>query len=686
MKKFLFHPRTIPIAFFVVCLLAYGLMIPWLGFFWDDWPYTWFAHTLGPLGLVKALTGDRPFLSAIYMTTTTLFGSIPIVWQIFGLLMRWLTIIALWWTFYLVWPRHLRSVTWAALLFAVYPGFLQHWVSVIYSQAYVLLSATLFSLGLMVYTVRKIANPPWKQTRYWLITVLALGLSAFSLFSTEYFFGIELIRPLLLWFVLASDYSRPKQRLVPTLLRWLPYLLLLIVFTIWRGFIFHAETYQVAAVKEFSSGIIDTILGLLQTLTLHSFTGGLVAWAQTFNAPHAFEFDIPSTQYYWLVMSVSWIILMFYLFRLNASRHQDEGETSVTQWSLQAMLVGSAALLVSFLPFWAGGLPFDLAFPLNRFSLAMMPGSALFITGLIEFFIRTRRQKIILLSVLISFAIGYQFQAANTFRRDWVNFQNFAWQLSWRAPAIKPNTALITYQLPFVYYTDNSLSAPLNWIYAPDNHTQVMPYILLYLRSRIPNNLPESLDPNALIDYHFRAMKFDGSLSTSVIFDYAPPGCLHILDPIYANAAANPDIQNVLKRALNLTNLNQIIPNANPPALPPQQLFGKEDRNTWCYYYEKADLARQLGNWEEAARLGTEAQQQHLLPGYAGEWMLFAEAYGHQGDLDQAQKLSQIVVHKKENLKPGVCKMWDRMISTMNPDHATLTKMVEIKTELKCSN
>ena len=48
-----------PIGLLVLCLLSYALLIPGLGFFWDDWPAIWFYHSIGPggFGQVFLLTG-----------------------------------------------------------------------------------------------------------------------------------------------------------------------------------------------------------------------------------------------------------------------------------------------------------------------------------------------------------------------------------------------------------------------------------------------------------------------------------------------------------------------------------------------------------------------------------------------------------------------------------------------------
>jgi hypothetical protein len=45
-----FRPRTKHhiTLFAVLTLLAYGLLLPVTGFYWDDWHFAWIAKFLGP--------------------------------------------------------------------------------------------------------------------------------------------------------------------------------------------------------------------------------------------------------------------------------------------------------------------------------------------------------------------------------------------------------------------------------------------------------------------------------------------------------------------------------------------------------------------------------------------------------------------------------------------------------------
>ncbi|MFQ5923650.1 MAG: hypothetical protein ACE5M4_12480, partial [Anaerolineales bacterium] len=49
-KSWLAGPWLHPVILLLVAAVAYGPLIPWLGFYWDDWPKAWFLHTLGPSG------------------------------------------------------------------------------------------------------------------------------------------------------------------------------------------------------------------------------------------------------------------------------------------------------------------------------------------------------------------------------------------------------------------------------------------------------------------------------------------------------------------------------------------------------------------------------------------------------------------------------------------------------------
>ncbi len=129
MKSARFNARSIPLVFAIVTILAYGLLLPLTGFYWDDWPFAWIAKFLGPAEFIPAFRGFRPFLGPIFFVTTSLIPPNPLLWQIFALVIRFLSGLLVWLALNQIWPRHQRQTLIASLLFLVFPGYSQHWVA-----------------------------------------------------------------------------------------------------------------------------------------------------------------------------------------------------------------------------------------------------------------------------------------------------------------------------------------------------------------------------------------------------------------------------------------------------------------------------------------------------------------------------------------------------------------------------
>jgi hypothetical protein len=675
MKRLSFSERTIPIALFFTCFLAYGVLIPWLGFYWDDWPYIWFAKTLGASGFADVFSNDRPFLAILYSINLPLLGTNPIVWQVFALIWHWLASLMFWMVFRLLWPERPRQAFWASMLFVVYPGFGQQWISVIYSEAFIILAAFLASLALMMAVVRN-------KIRFWPGTIAAVILSAFNLFSTEYFFGLELLRLLILWWIYAETVAGWKERIKKTVIQWLPYFVILLIFTVWRVFFFHSNNYQVSAMESFAATPESTIVGLIKSLGSNVVLGGWLAWNQIFSPPNALEFQILATQLFWLVVIATFIFSTVYLLRVRISKEITEEEKNHPEkWGWKVVLLGCIALLAGGIPFWIASLPLTLVFPWNRFTLALITGSALLLVGLLEVFIRTYRQKVILLTILVSLAAGWQFYNANTFRREWELSRDFFWQLSWRVPGLKPNTLLLTHEFPFRYYSDNSLTAPINWMYAPEFKGRQMPYMLNYLSVRMKSSLP-SARPDQLVEQTYRALSFKGNTSDSLALYLPANGCLKVMDSVYTNADSIPSLPYKMEPAIPISNLSLIETDPQSPAVPAPQYF-PEPQHTWCYYYEKADLARQKSDWQEAARLGDEAIANNKLPNTPTEWPVLIEAYGHIKNWDQAFKLTENAYATNTLLRPSLCSVWDRVSSASLSDNE-FEKVKYIKSYIGC--
>jgi hypothetical protein len=687
MKSLRFTFKSFPWALLVLCLLSFGLLAPWLGFFWDDWPTIWYLHLFGPGGFKDVFAIDRPLLGYIFMVTTTLLGKSALAWQIFGILTRWISTLALWWTLRSLWPGNLRQVSWVVILFAVYPGFTQQPISVTYSNAWIILTAFFLSLGLMIWAVRR---PRWKI----LLLAGSLLLSAFAMFSTEYFFGLEMLRPVFLWLVMEKESpgSQAERRSVvwPRLKRilyyWLPYIGLMIVFLIWRIFLHETPRGQVNIFDRLAANPLQTILQLIQRVFGDVFTSSLLAWGETLNLPGWLGAGWAEAILIAVLSIVTAGLVGLYLNRLkDHTLAPDLAPTPQHVWGWQAAGIGLLALFLGGLPFWATDLPMGLEFPWDRFTLAMMLGTSLLFVGVLELLLHKQTAKLAILAVLVGLAVGRHFQNENVYRRDWNIQKDFFWQLTWRAPQLKPGTTVLTSELPFDYFSDNSLTAPLNWTYAPDNHSREMDYLLYDIQSRLGLGL-EGFERGDEIEQPYRATFFTGSTSQSLVLYYAPPGCVKVIDPqIDHRLPQKPDF---ISEALSLSQPELIQASGNPDASPPLSILGPEPEHNWCHFFEKADLARQQGQWQRVAELGDQAFQQapQLYPVNAPEYWPFIEGYARTGQWDKAVQLSIQANDLTFRMARLLCENWNRLATTTPQDDSQRAALDRINKQLKCQN
>ncbi|MGW8250304.1 MAG: hypothetical protein ACWGO1_06650, partial [Anaerolineales bacterium] len=224
-----FKNRSVPVALLVLCGLGFGVLIPILGLYWDDWPAVATIRLLGNSGFWDFYRGERPFSAWTFIVFEPLIGTNPLFWHLFTLGMRWLTVLGMWWVLQLVWPTRKNEATWAAFLFSIYPTFTQQPVAVAFSQHWITFALYFFSVGCMLLAVKK---PRW----FIPLTIVSLSASALHMLTMEYFIGLELLRPLLLWLVLDSPDQAASRRLRRTLFYWLPYMLLVFAVVVWRLF------------------------------------------------------------------------------------------------------------------------------------------------------------------------------------------------------------------------------------------------------------------------------------------------------------------------------------------------------------------------------------------------------------------------------------------------------------------
>ncbi len=369
----------------IVAILAYGLLLPRLGFYWDDLPILWIRYQLGAEALTRYFSTNRPVWGLLYQLTTSVIPDKPIYWQIFALFWRWLGAVIVLAIVEKLWKGKPRLVLSVALLFLVYPGFTQQWSAFLYSHFFIVLFFFLLSYLLMLRAVEK-------PNHYWKLTALGLFFSALNLWMMEYFYVLELMRVGVILAALRYETLSLRERVIKTFKLWLPYLIVFILAVLSRLFIFNNQVYGIGLGASLKSAPLETVIALARNIR---FTLKLVlrdAWMQVTQLPNIASVESILNSYYFVVAAAILVLIAGFLF-ISQNRSNDSSCSDTKRLKLLLLEVlspdslwmiglGIFALLLSGWPFWLVGFVPSLAWPASRFTLPFMFGVSLIFAGI----------------------------------------------------------------------------------------------------------------------------------------------------------------------------------------------------------------------------------------------------------------------------------------------------------------
>jgi hypothetical protein len=641
----------------VVALLAYGLLMPQLGFYWDDLPMTWIRYQMGPEAQTDYFSNNRPVWGVLHRITTSMIPQVPLYWQIFALFWRWLGAVVVFAILTKLLKDKPRSVLGVALLFLVYPGFNQHWSAYLYSHFYIVLFFFLISLLCMLLAMED-------SKRFWVWTAAGMLFSALNLWMMEYFYVLELARVGVILTAVRNEPLALRERVIRTLKLWMPYLVVFVLAVLSRLFIFNNQIYGMGLTEKLKSAPMETLMNLGQTIL---FTLRLVlkdAWLQMLELPDAAFVDSALTSYYLVIAAA---ILLAAAGFLLVPRDAIQTIRKSSMDAIWLIGLGALAVFLAGWPFWLIGFPPSLEWPASRFTLPFAFGVSLVFGGLIGL-LPWERARIVLLVALVSLAVGKQYLNSRNYQQDWATQKELFWQMTWRAPGLKPDTVVLLNEGALDYYADNSLGAVLNWIYAPDNHTRHVEYVLFYPKTRLKNVLPK-LETGIPIEYDYLAAQFKGNTSQTLAMYYQPPGCLRILDNDIERVNRMIPETSLLRFAARISSPELIL---NEPRARMPEVYGPEPEHDFCYYFEKADLSRQFKDWESVVKYAeTALSLEHRYD--PAEQLVFIEGYAHVGEWGRAVEISERANEfSAESVGPMLCRLWKR-IGTETADSDALT-------------
>jgi hypothetical protein len=662
-----------PILIFVVCLFSFGIILSRLGFFQDDWHHVFYAYWQGAQGLQRFLLADRgPFAWIVYVLFFNILGYSPAAWHWSLMFLRFVTALMFWLAVRQIWPGQNRMAAWLGLLFAVYPIFTLQPLAVAYTLHWVMYLVFMISLFLMLRAVRNAKT-------YLPLTLVAVLLEAVHLAFIEYFSGLEVCRLVFLWLLFRETPS--KDRLKRTIKYGLPYLVILALYVVYRSsysVLFGYDRFTVlATLTDLVRSPLVGLTGILQSMFQDIVYVIVSQWYSAID-PALIDLSRPST-YLIFGSMVGFALIAYFVFgRLGAP----DSESDHAGPARQVAVGGFVCILLALFPFWLAGFSIyqkNLLWS-ERLALAAMPGASMLVTGIVYAMTARNIQRHLALSVLLGLAIGLQVETARNFQASWDKQLQFYWQLHWRAPALQPNTMIVSDQEILFYMGIYPTAFSINLLYPQATTPPAASY---WFDAGFEHVNFDNFSAGKPITFEKYATTFTARADDVVAITFEPglDQCLWILGPRYAHVR---DLTPEASTWLTVSNASRIL--AGPETIPPPQIFGKEPQRTWCYYYEKADLASQYQEWGKIVQLWQEASQQGMRARNGVELTPFISAYARINDWQTAQELALQAQALPDRSSDVMCDLWRSLDAATQPSAERDRTVALVETKLGCQN
>ncbi len=622
----------------LVAALCYLLLARRFGFYNDDWYLMYGGISRGKDAFAPIFAIDRPARGVFMAWLWGLFGPNAFLYSLSGFFLRIIAAMGVYWMVKLVWPERLRTAGLVALLTVVYPGFLSQPQPIDYQSHLAAYAGAILSIALNIQAIR--------SPRLWqkgLLIILAIAAQVFALLQMEYFIGFEGLRFALLFYLALREQKTFYLRLRQAVLRMIPAAAGAVIFMAWRLFFFQdarGTTDLRGMARAWLSAPLTKAAELVTHLVRDTLSVTIFAWGEPFyrllqsitvsQVLAVFSMGV-------LVGAITWLAIT--KLKLIGAEPPEESAAAGPSFSgLEMVWIGLFAVAVSLFPINFGDRNV-LFTSFNRFTLPGSVGACLAVAGLLNALARPRLATwapvlLIALAAATHTANGY------TFAANWDLVRDFWWQVAWRAPNIQQNTVIVASYANQGIGEDYFVWSPASMLYYPHpaaDGPMITPLSAVTLdKSDIQQILASGsrtrVSRGAQIPLDYRQ---------ALVLSLPSPGvCVHAID------GSQPEISTADRMEITVTaprsDINLIQPDASSHQ-PPSAVFGGEPAHGWCYYYQKASLARQQKDWDEVACLGDEAAAAGLSPADPVEWMPFIEAYAFAGREQDVARIAEFL-------------------------------------------
>ncbi len=635
-------------------LLTYFIFIPFLGFYNDDWLFGYLGHFYGPQELIAGFAGDRPIVGYLFAINHILLGSNLFFWHIYMFLMRLLGGYILFFLLKKLWPNRLISVTYITLLFLIYPGFLQQSVPLGYQNYITALTVWIAS---MFFTVLAIKSR--SKITLILFTLVALILQVFSFLLLEFFIGMEILRFLLIVYSTMPAFTGINFVRLKKKIRYLsPYIISLLLFVLWRVFIFKSvrpatnidwitQTYYSDPVW-IANIPLKILNSFISTVILSYFTPIIVRLTRI-----PLENSIISLS----VGIISSSLLYFYYKIIRRFQNDEDLNYSVStkNWAKNLLLIGIISIIAALIPIIISGRFVSELFDNNnfdRYSISSIIGVGFIFTGFLLYKTSGAVRDWIMI-LLVSLSITTHLMNGYWHTILWNKQKDIWWQFYWRTSQIQKN-ALLIFNFPEVTETTKSQDAStvlysalrledyqiwapgnlfFNYLNLPENHFSGQYLLDKDTAQKIRNKTIEVIAEGS------STIKYTKDFNNAIIISLpSEKSCLWILDRKREEQPNNSTVN------------------------PPSNIFGTEPSHGWCYYFQKASLARKLKDWDRLNQLTQDVLEKNFRPLDTNEWLPFIEGLIVSKRYTQAENLIRITSGSESKIfMNNLCQMVKRL-------------------------
>jgi len=622
--------------------MAYLPFIARFGYFNDDWYLMYAAGAKGVSVFKDIFSIDRPGRALVMAPAYLLFGGNALYYNLSAYVFRLAGGLGFYWLLRLLLPRQRAETALMALLFLVYPGFLNQPNAIDYQSHIIGLAGALFSIA---FTFQGVLTSGRLQKVIFISLSVCLGW--FYLSQMEWFIGFEFLRWGGVYLLMTRLEHSPWERISRTLRAALPVIVIPALFLFWRIYLFEPQrgaTDLDLQLENVLQAPLATSLTWLAALFNDSLDVFLLAWGAPLSSLLSWVWSRNLLLGGLGLGAAALIAFLALLPPLGVAAPQTNKD-----WRFEAFYLGGASMLAGLLPVILVNRSVDFEF-FSRYSMVASAGAVMALVALLSFLenIPLRRSFaacLVLIAVWTHYANNQRAVQVTQATRD------FWWQVNWRIPHLARNTTLITNYPQVVIEEDYFVWGPASLMYYPQQENQkfIQPGVFAALLNQ--DTLVKTLSKER--------QEFDNRRTIRTYKNYrnllvlSQPGlksCVQVMDGLHpAFSRSESAAIRVIAPYSEVEHILLDAPGRSPPAL----VFGAEPEHSWCYYYQKAALAQQAGDWQSVIRLGNETSRLGFKPADPIEWMPFLRAYAQSQDFAQINEISAHI--QDPYIKAQVC-------------------------------